>query len=388
MNKKPSVLQTVVVNCHKYTSGPDDDLVFFLNKKKIPNVLHIKHSFSSLNDRRSYCSWYREGQLYQAYKTADYSFLPEPLLYLKEFFYSFWWIYQSGLLVDKYIGLDGLCVLFGNYLKNMSSRVSQVIFWAIDFVPENRFPGKFRNSVYGWINMHGYKNSDEMWDLGPRMAKARDEFVGIKLSDYRKHRVVPYGMWLDRIPKFTYDECEKKTLVFMGHIHEKSGIQLVIDAIPEIVKKIPDFRFKIIGGGAYVSALVDKANSLKVAENCFFLGKIDDICKVEEEIAKSALAIAPYVSALDTFTKYADPGKVKTYLACGVPVLLTDVPWNAYEIQTNECGLIIGEEKSDIAIKIIELITNPFLNERYRLNALKYSKNFDYDEIFAFIHPA
>lgn len=374
-----------MINCHKYTSGPDEDLVIFLNNHHFSNVLHIRHSFSSLEDRRSYCTWYREGKLFKEYQTSDYRHLPEPLLYLKELVFSVWWIYRSGLVIDKYIGQDGLCVLFGNLIKTISGRVKQTMFWAIDFVPEKRFQGRLKNFVYGQINKLGYKYSDEMWDIGPKMAQAREDILGLKLVDYRKHRVVSYGMWLDRISKFTYEECEKHTLVFMGHIHEASGIQLVIGAIPEIVKEVPDFKFKIIGGGAYVSTLVDQARALNVLGYCNFLGKIADILTVEAEIAKSAVAIAPYVSALDTFTKYADPGKVKTYLGCGVPVLLTDVPWNAHDIQDNECGKIIAEDKSDIALSVVELITTPEQNQKYRANALKYSKHFNYDKIFSFM---
>lgn len=377
-----------MINCHKYTSGPDEDLVIFLNSHHFSNVLHIKHSFSSLEDRRSYCTWYREGKLFREFQTSDYRSLPEPLLYLKELIFSVWWINRSGLVIDKYIGQDGLCVLFGNLIKLVSGRIKQTIFWAIDFVPAKRFDGKIKNFVYSWINRLGYKHSDEMWDLGPQMAQARKDVLGIKLTDYRKHRVIPYGMWLDRISKYTYDECEKHTLVFMGHIHEKSGVQLVINAIPEIVKEVPDFKFKIIGGGAYVSTLVDQASVLNVLSYCNFLGKIDDIRIVEEEIAKSALAIAPYVSALDIFTKYADPGKVKTYLGCGVPVLLTDVPWNAGEIQNNECGKIILEDKTDIAKSVIDLLINPGKNQQYRTNASAYSNSFNYNQIFSFLIPS
>ena len=297
-----------------------------------------------------------------------------------------YWIYRTGLIVDKFIGLDGLCVLFGNLMKSATDRIKKTIFWAIDFVPAQRFEGKLKNYIYGGINRLGYKHSDEMWDLGPKMAQAREDFLGVKLIDYHKHRVVPYGMWLDRITQYTYDECEKNTLIFMGHIHEKSGVQLVIDAIPEIIMAVPDFKFKIIGGGPYINTLLEQASSLNVLNYCSFMGKIDDILIVESEIARSALAIAPYISALDTFTKYADPGKVKTYLGCGVPVLLTDVPWNAEDIQRNACGKIISENKSDIAASIIDLLSNPIKTQQCRLNALNYSRSFNYEQIFSFMN--
>jgi hypothetical protein len=85
--------------------------------------------------------------------------------------------------------MDVLCSMFGRILK-LSGKVKKVIFWAIDFVPENRFKKGWKNKIYHWINISGYKNSDEMWDLSPRMLEAREKFLNIKVSDYRMHRVV------------------------------------------------------------------------------------------------------------------------------------------------------------------------------------------------------
>jgi glycosyltransferase involved in cell wall biosynthesis len=251
----------------------------------------------------------------------------------------------------------------------------------MDFVPENRFGSGIKNFFYHKINTFGYKNADEMWDLSPRMADAREEFLGIKKEDYRRHRVVPYGMWLDRIKRYSYEECEKNTLVFMGHLLEKQGVQLVLEAIPEIIRKIPDFKFKVIGTGNYKDKLEERVKELKLENYVVFLGKIEKNEDLEKEIAKSCVAIAPYIPKLDTWTKYADPGKVKTYLGCGVPLLLTDVPWNAKEIEENGCGKIIKEEPADIAKKVIELMDGR-INQKYRDNAIKYSESFDYVNIF------
>lgn len=372
--------KNIVIISHKFLTQPDDDLAFFLNEKKYSNVLHIRHSFSDAPDRNSYFSWYKNGKIYKEYRTKDYKKLNEPFLYLKEFYFTFKWIWQSRIKWDYYIGMDGLCVLFGNFLR-FFRKVKKTVYWAIDFVPNSRFNSGIKNKIYHWINMRGYKKSDEMWDLSPRMAEAREKFLGIKKLDYKLHKVVPYGVWLDRIKKYSYSECEKNTLVFMGHLLQKQGVQLVIKIIPEIIKKIPDFKFKIIGGGTYKKEIIKLAGNLNVIEYCDFKGKIKDIRELENEIAKSCLAIASYVKKLDTWTYYADPGKIKTYLACGVPVLLTDVPWNAKEIEKNKCGKIILENENDILIKIIKMMDGN-KNQEYRNNAIQYSKSFDYKNIF------
>jgi len=167
----------------------------------------------------------------------------------------------------------------------------------------------------------------------------------------------------------------------MGHLLEKQGVQLVLDAIPEILKKIPDFKFKIIGTGSYEDTLREKVKELSIEKYVYFLGKIEKNEDLENEIAKSCVAIAPYIEKLDTWTKYADPGKVKTYLACGIPVLLTDVPWNAREIERLECGKVITGEPKNIAENVIMLM-NGDVNQELRNNAIEYSKGFDYKKVF------
>lgn len=374
------VEKNIVIVAHKFLTQPDDELVVFLNDRKYANVIHIRHSFSDASDRCSYYSWYKDGVLYKEYRSKDYKSLPEPLLYVKELFFTFKWIIGSEIQWDTYIGMDGLLVLFGNMLRRLG-KVKKTVFWSMDFVPENRFQSGLKNKVYHWINVHSYKNADEMWDISPRMAEAREKVLGIKESDYKTRKVVPYGMWTDKVRRYSYDECQKNTLVFMGHLIEKQGVQLVIRAIPEILKRMPDFHFKIIGGGNYKEKAESLARELGVDGVCEFLGKIDDIRVVEDEIAKSAVAIAPYVKELDTWTYYADPGKVKTYLACGVPVLLTDIPWNAGEIGEKECGKIIGEDVDDIVQKTVFLMEGE-ANRRYRDCAVEYSKSFNYNNIF------
>ncbi len=372
-----------LVISHKFLPQPDDDLVLYLNNEKKDSVVHITHSFSDCPNRISKCVWYKNGELKKEWESKDYKKFPEPLIYLKEFLFTFYSVFKTMLGFDTAVCMDGMCAFFGIFLRSLG-KIKKVNYWAMDFVPESRFKNGIKNFIYHEINKFGYRNADEMWDLSPRMADAREEFLGIKKDSYRNHRVVPYGLWLDRIKRYSYDECEKNTLVFMGHLLEKQGVQLVLDAIPEIIKEIPDFKFKVIGTGNYEDTLKQKVKDLNIEKHVDFLGKIEKNEDLEEEVAKSCVAIAPYIAKLDNWTKYADPGKVKTYLACGVPVLLTDVPWNAKEIERLECGKILTESPKNIA-ENVTIFINKDLNQKSRDNALEYSKDFDYKNIFNFL---
>jgi len=375
--------KNVVVFAHKFLTQPDDDLVIYLNKQQASNVMHILHSFPDAKDRKSKLFHYKKGNQVISKESPDFMGFPEPLIYLKEMLYTLFWVYSSKIKWDLYVGMDGLGVLFGLILKKTGS-VKKVVYWAMDFVPENRFSGilgKLKNTIYHRINMLGYTHADEMWDISPRMAEAREEYLTIPQNIYKNKKLVPYGVWTNRITKINYDLCEKNTLVFMGHLLEKQGVQIVIKAIPEIIKDIPDFKFKIIGTGRYEKELKNLTEQLGVSSYCVFTGKIESDVELENEIAKSAAAIAPYIKELDTWTYYADPGKVKKYLACGVPVLLTDVPWNALDITNKECGLIITTDSYSIT-QGIKTIFDPVRNQHFRNNAIEYAKSYDYEVIF------
>lgn len=374
-------MKNIAIVAHKYLPQPDDDLVYFLNRKNEYNIFHLKHSFPDAKGRRSILDLYLSGKRIKKIKTLDYIFLPEAIVYFKELFFTIKWLMFSKRKFDLYLGMDGLCAFFGLLLKKLGV-CKKVVYWSIDFVPINRLKSGWKNFFYHKINTFACKNADEVWNLSPRMAEGRKKYLGVRKSDYKIHKIVPYGVWTKRIKKVPYSECQKNTLVFMGHLMKKQGVDLVIKKIPEIVKRIPDFKFKIIGGGSYKEKLINLAKNLSVDKYCDFVGRIEDNRILEDEVAKSAVAIAPYLKTPDSYTYYADSGKIKTYLACGVPVLTTDLPWSAKEIAEEKCGLIISDKGEDLVGKLTYIMKSK-VNEEFRRNAIKYSKNFDYEKIFS-----
>lgn len=374
-------MKSIAIVLHKYLPQPDDDLVIYLNKKREFKIAHIFHSIPEASDRRSSYKEYINGRVVKTKVSSDYRFFPEPLVLLKNMFYSFIWLAFSGGKWDVYVGMDGLSTSVGLLLKNLG-KVNKVIYWSIDFVPVKRFGTAWKNFFYRKVNIIACKDADEVWDLSPRMVEGRSKYLRIREKDYKYRRVVPYGLWIDRIKKIPYTRCQKNTIVFMGHLLPKQGVDMFIRKISQIVKKIPDFKFRIIGSGSFEQNLIDLANKLSVKEYCEFLGRIEDSKEMEKKIAECAVAVAPYKKMKDNYSYYADPGKVKTYLACGVPVLLTDLPWNADDIVRKKCGLIIKDDGSDL-VEMLLKIMKPFVNKEFRKNAVKYSKNFDYKKIFS-----
>jgi len=226
-------------------------------------------------------------------------------------------------------------------------------------------------------------NADETWNVSNRIAEGREKIRGLSRKTYNKQKVVPIGVWIDRVKRLPFGKIKKNQLLFVGNLLEKQGVQIVLDSIPDIVKKLPDFHFLVVGGGEYESTLKQKVKMLKLEKHVTFTGWIKEREKLDTIMADSAVAIAMYDKKKDTFTYYADPTKLKDYLSAGLPILLTDVPHNAKDIENNKCGIIIEYDKGSIFQAVVSIMKDEGKLRGYRQNALKYIKQFEWIKIFS-----
>jgi glycosyltransferase involved in cell wall biosynthesis len=221
-----------------------------------------------------------------------------------------------------------------------------------------------------------------IWNVSAAIADAREKHSHLKAKRYAPQIVVPLGIWYDRIPKIPHTKRQKGRIVFMGHLLEKQGLQKVIEAMPEVIKKIPKAHLVVIGSGDYEQKLKDLVVTKKLSSHVKFLGFIESHKKVEEELCKSTLAVATYVPDPKSFTYFADPGKIKNYLAAGLPVMLTDVPPIAKSIAKEKSAILCSYDSGDIAKKITDLLTDQNKLVNYSKNATNYAKQFDWNIVF------
>ena len=100
---------------------------------------------------------------------------------------------------------------------------------------------------------------------------------------------------------------------------------------------------------------------------------------------QSVAAIACYIPlriGTTNFTYYADPTKLKDYLSVGLPIILTDLSYNAKEIHQKRCGIIVKYDKNEIANAIIQLLGNREMLNEYSRNSIRYIKEFTWERIF------
>lgn len=371
----------VVIATHVYATGPAQDLKDYLVGQKCNKLLFIGHPLLyNANLNGSGFEFFKEGRKVEEH----YSQLKDNfglLRYFRDFWNNICFTIKNGRSWDLYVGSDNLNALSGILLRRLGI-VSRCVYYVIDYNPK-RFKNRMMNWAYHKIDRFCVRHADETWNLSPRMSEARKKYFNFFDN---KQRVVPIGVWYSRFKCLEFSQIDQNSLVYMGHVVKKQGIQYVLEAIPEIVKKIPNFKFLVVGGGDYLAMLKKQSEGLGISKYVTYSGFVENHRDVEKLLSKSALSIAMYDKYDEdgnlSFTYFSDPGKIKSYLASGLPILLTEVPHNAREIQQSQCGRIIEQNKESIAKAVIEMLSNKTKLEGMRKKACMYAERFDWDNIF------
>ncbi len=312
---------------------------------------------------------------------SSYVKLPVPLQYLFEIFLNCYWVIRkTNRIVDVFVGLDNLNALAGILLKKLG-RVNKTVYYVIDYDP-SKYKNQLANKIYHLIDRFCVKYCDSTWNLSHRMIDARKEYFHFSGGN---QIVVPIGIHLSDFKPLPFEQLEKKTIAYMGTIEKRQGIQYIIECIPELIKNFPDFHFMVIGGGIYLDNLIALANSLGVTSYITFTGYVKTNLEVRSFLSKCVLGVALYEKYTDgklSLTTFADPGKIKFYCASGLPILITEVPHNAIEIERLKCGQIVELNKNSIMTAIFNLLKNERTLLEYRNNAIRYATGFDWKRVF------
>ena len=282
-----------------------------------------------------------------------------------------------------FIGVACFSTFVGIFLKKIG-RVKRVVYYCIDYYP---YPVRFCfNTIVVWafrlVDKFCVKNSDITWHISKHIPEARKEFEGIDSNSYR-HTVVPLCYDSKLLRTIPFDRIERWTIGFVGTLSPNQGLQLLIKAMPQILKTLPNVRVKVIGRGPYGSELkklVEKENLRSIFN---FLGFIKEESEVLDILSHCAIGVAPWTSKADDNILYADPGKPKLYAFCGLPIVITNGAVSiAGEIQDNKVGFSINYEEKELVEAIEKLLRSDETLKTYKNNAVNFATSYTSDRIF------
>lgn len=169
---------------------------------------------------------------------------------------------------------------------------------------------------------------------------------------------------------------EKKILLTVGGLIPRKGQDLVICALPKILKKHPNIKYILAGAGRMLENWQQLAKNLNIEDYIEFLGRIE-----ADEINRCFYLCDIYVHT-PIVVNLSFEGFGIVYLeasACGKPIVASDAGGIRDAVIDGKTGLIARDRDVDnIADKIIELLDNDDLRKEMGEAGREYAKEHDW----------
>jgi len=304
-----------------------------------------------------------------------------PLYYvgfkLRELLATLYLLVRTWDRYDLYIGVEAVNAVVGVWLRRLG-RVRRVVYDVIDYSPV-RFASPYLNWLFHRLDRWCAAHVDFCWNQTALVGQARAQRGGPLRS---LQLVKPSGARADRIRQLPLDRVERHALIYVGTLQARDGVWLMLEALPAIVRAVPEAMLRIIGAGNEEAAMVRWLQGNGLAQRVRFLGMIGALEQVEDWIARSAVALAPYQADAGSVKRYNDPSKPRLYLACGTPVVVTRVPPVAEEIDREEAGVAVAGEPTAFAEGALRLLTDDAFYRQCREGASRLARRYTWDRIF------
>lgn len=252
--------------------------------------------------------------------------------------------------VDAWFGFNALACARG-LLSRRLGRANSVIYWCVDFV-DDRFGAGPLTRAYVALDRVCCVRADRRFELSAAAKDARDgRHAGAALAPAD---VVPMGAWVERVP-VTDTSAFTAPVVYLGHLVPRQGVTTLLQALKAAKDRGREISAEVIGKGPQEPELRALVQDLGLEANVRFHGFLPDHEDVERVLAACSVGVAPYVDDPTSFTRYADPGKLKAYLAAGLPIVTTGVAPNAADLAASGAALLV-EDDPDALAKGIEVL--------------------------------
>lgn len=345
---------------------------------KAKKVIFIGHPLYPEKESNSSMEVYEKGILKKIHK-SPFIFKSGILLYMKDAFFTFFYLLRQKKAIDIAIGVDSLNASILLLLKKMH-RIKKVIYHTVDYAPD-RFSNKILNTIYHVLDRWCSYNADILWNSSSRMSRGRVKNGAVK-EKIAKSIITPDGSNFDPKNRLEISKIDRKLVVFLGHLRERLGLHFLVEAFANVVSSANDAKLLIIGDGPLLGSLKSLTKKLKISKNVEFTGFIEKHSDVDGKLRRGAIGIAMFEPVENSYEYYSDAGKPKVYLAAGLPVIITRVPEIADEIGAKKAGFVIPYEKDELSKAIITLLKDDELYGEYRKNAIELSKKYIWNNIF------
>lgn len=187
-------------------------------------------------------------------------------------------------------------------------------------------------------------------------------------------QVIPHGVYTFFTQYEKVIPVEQNTVLFFGTIGEYKGIRYLIEAVPLILKEVPDVKIIIAGRGdlsPYQSRIHACGKSSFEIHNEFIPDEV-----VTSLFQRSTIVVLPYTQMSGM------SGVLNVAYAFGKPVVVTDVGGLGEAVEDGKTGLLIPPKDSKaLADAIIQLLTDSDLKDLMEKNVKRKAEELSWENI-------
>ena len=214
-------------------------------------------------------------------------------------------------------------------------------------------------------------------------------------GDPNKMVIIPPGVDVSHFYPISSDEAksfvglkpEDRMILFVGRIEPLKGVDTLINAMCclQLKDATRPVHLAIIGGDpsaspeqmtAEMARLQKMCNDLGLGQTVVFLGKRDQATLPYYYSAAEVLVMPSHYESFGMVALEA--------MACGTPVIASEVGGLAYLVRDGETGFTIpAEEPETLCDKLSWLLNDPGLHQRMSEQAAAYARDYAWDKIAA-----
>ncbi|MBN1121750.1 MAG: glycosyltransferase family 4 protein [Anaerolineae bacterium] len=188
-------------------------------------------------------------------------------------------------------------------------------------------------------------------------------------------KVIPNGADPDLFKPCPTDRIEAPNLLTVGHVSPRKGQDVVVRALPAILRQVPDAQYTVAGLPTEAGALLDLAEQLGVADHVHALGRVDSTDLVDLYNRCDVFVLTSRATSTGDIEGYGIA--VVEAALCGKPSVVTLGSGLVEAIVDRETGVAVPQDDPEAAA---EAILSLLLDREKRLSMGRAARERAIDE--------
>lgn len=258
-------------------------------------------------------------------------------------------------------------------LMREKGKIGKLIYEDIDY-----FPGFFADTAViqaaAYLEAQCLKNADLIVSVSVGLAELRNRQVEKEII------CIPNGVkYQDFAAEAASSITGVPSLLYSGSLGEWAGLDMVMECLPRILRKVPELKLVIIGVGEYEDEL-HRLVLRKRLQKHVMMHNFTPHHLLPGIFRQSSIGIIPFRPC--PLTNYSSPLKLFEYTAAGLPVVGTRI--GEIERLTNHgnFGVLTEFNVDSFKDSIANLLADPQLCLSYSKNGQNWARAYDWQALF------